>query len=222
MSSMLKELAAVAAKVAADKALKGKGLIKDAVSGIAVGAAAGTVEKVTEKAGELWKKRCGNLTMKLPFFKSTEDKIAEAFEAHPERQKVCFHFTDSIRDGVSFYDPDGNEAFSIRKDKGNLKKIDLYKGERFAGRIEKVVTFNINPLSDLQRYSIMVKTSNLGMIRVEGLKARPDYAFWKLERDGFVNADNVFVDEKGEEFGRLYNLGSFNYVIKRFLNRFIR
>lgn len=144
--------------------------------------------------------------MKLPFFKSTEEKIAEAFEAHPERQKVCFHFTDSIRDGVSFYDPDGNEIFTNRKDKGNLKKFDLYKDDRFAGRIEKVVTINFNPLSELQRYSVMVKTSRPGMMLVEGLNARPDYASWRLKY-------NVFVNESDEEFGRAYCFADHNYVL---------
>lgn len=180
MASMLKELVTIATKVATDGAIKGKGVLKELVTGAAAGIAGEVSENAAKKIGLLRENRYGELVLKLPVLKSTEDKIAKAFDAHPERQKVCFHFTDSIRDGVAFYDPEGKEAFTIKKDDKNLKKIDLYKGERFSGRIEKVVTINLNPLSDLQRYSVFINGCNIGMLRVEGLNVRPDYASWRI------------------------------------------
>lgn len=98
--------------------------------------------------------RYGELMLKIPFFKSTEDKIEQAFDKHPERKKVCFHFTESIRDGVFFYDPTGLEVFTIRSNKKNLKGFDLYEYGRFVGRIEKKVILTRHIFMQIQNVPI--------------------------------------------------------------------
>ena len=208
--SVLKELATVAAKVAADGALKGKGIIKDAVNSIATVAAGTATEEAAKKVGLLRTNKYGELVLKVPFFKTTEGKIENAFAEHPERGKVCFHFLESIRDGVAFYDPDGNEAFTIRGNKKNLRQIELYQGDRFLGRIEKHVTVNFNPFADVQKYDALVRNTS-GIIKVEWLNASTDIIPWSMKHKRSGNY--IIEDDDGKEIGRVYSLGYFNFVM---------
>ena len=208
--SVLKELVTVATKVAADGAMKGKGIIKDAITSVAAVAAGTAAEEAAKKTGILRTNRYGELVLKVPFFKTTEDKIVKAFSEHPDRKKVCFHFTESIRDGVAFYDPEGNEAFSIRGSKKNLKQIELYEGSRFVGRIEKHVTINLNPFADVQKYDALARGSS-GIIKVEWFNASADFASWVLKHKRGGNY--IIEGNNGEEIGRVYSLGFFNFVM---------
>ena len=207
---ILSELAAIAAKVAADGATKGKGIVQKVQKTAAVLAATAVADKVEKKACDLGINKIGDLIRKVPFFTTAEEKIKKAFAEHPERNKVCFHFTDSVRDGVSFYDPDGNETFMIRSSKKNLRQIELYQGDRFLGRIEKHITININPFSDLQKYDAMIHNSNT-IVRVNYSKVSMDDVPWEMKK---ISGGNYSVVKKnGEEAGRFYSLGSRNFVL---------
>lgn len=212
MSSVLKELATAAAKVAADKALKGKGLIKDAISsGIAVGAGTAT-EEAAKKVGLLRTNKYGELILKVPFLKTTEDKIEKAFAAHPERGKVCFHFVESIRNGVAFFDPDGNEVFTIRGNKKNLRQIELYEGAKYVGRIEKHVTININPFHDLQKYDAIIRNT-AGIITVNWFNISTDIVPWYFEHKFGGNYIIKDISNEFKEIGNVYSLGYSNFVM---------
>ena len=208
--SVLKEMTTIAAKVAADGAIKGKGLIKDAVSSVAAVAAGTAAEEAAKKAGLLRTNKHGERVLKIPFFKTTEDKIEKAFAKHPERGKVCFHFLESIRDGVVFYDPDGNEAFKIKGSKKNLKQIELYEGNKFLGRIEKHITINLNPFADIQKYDALVRNTS-GTIKVKWFNASTDIIPWSLKHKRGGNY--VIEDGDSKEIGRVYSLGFFNFVM---------
>ena len=124
--SAFKELVTIAAKVAADGAIKGKGMLKDVLSSTAAVTAGEVAEKVAKKAGLMRTNMHGEQVLKVPFFKTTEEKMEKAIAEHPERQKVCFHFGTTLREGVDFFDPDGNKVFETRENKKNLKHIELY------------------------------------------------------------------------------------------------
>ena len=93
--SGLKELVAIATKVAVDGAVKGKGVLKDIISSTAAVTAGGAADEAAKKLNLYRTNRWGEQVLKIPFFKTTDDKIEEALAKHPERDKVVFHFTDS-------------------------------------------------------------------------------------------------------------------------------
>lgn len=206
----LSELAAIAAKLAAEKAIKGKSIVQKVQKAAVVLTAADVANAVEKKARDLGINKIGDLVRKVPIFNTTEEKIAKAFAEHPERNKVCFHFTSSIRDGVSFYDPDGNEAFVIRSNKKNLRQVELYQGSRFLGRIEKHITININPLSDLQKYDAMINLSST-TVRVNHSNVSMDHASWKMNK--LSGGNYSVVNKHEEEVGRFYALGHRNFVL---------
>ena len=209
--SGLKELVAIATKVAVDGALKGKEVLKDFVTSSAAVSAGGAADEAAKKLNLYRTNRWGEQVLKIPFFKTTDDKIEEALAKHPERDKVVFHFTDSllsIRDGVVFYGPDGNEVFHIPANKNNLRQIELYQGEKYIGRIEKHVTINLNPLSNLQKYDLQLRNSK-ETVRVELFTASIERASWTMTRK---SEDFCIMNKNGAEFARFYNLGFYNYV----------
>ncbi len=208
--STLKELVTIAAKVAADGATKGKGLLKDVLSSTAAVTAGEVVEKAAKKAGLMRTNMHGDLVLKVPFFKTTEDKIEKAFAEHPDRQKVCFHFGRSIREGVDFFDPDGNKVFEIREDKKNLKHIELYQGVKYVGRIDKHPTFNFNPLKEVQKYDAMVHNSS-GIVKIVNLDVSIDLSEWLMKHK--FGGNYIIQDNNGEEIGKVYSLGFFNFVM---------
>lgn len=208
--SALKELVTIAAKVAADGAIKGKGLLKGALSTTAAVTAGQAVEKVVKKAGLMRTNMHGELVLKVPFFKTTEEKIEKAFAEHPERQKVCFHFGKSFCEGVDFFDPDGNKVFEIRKDKRNLKHIELYQGAKFVGRIDKHFTLNINPLKEVQKYDAMVHNTS-GIIKVVNQDVSIDISEWLMKNK--FGGNYLILDKNGEEVGKVYGLGFANFVM---------
>lgn len=206
----LGELAAIIAKVAVDSTIKGKGIVQKAQKTAAVIAAAGIADQVEKKAEALGINKIGEWIHRIPFFTTAEEKIAKAFAEHPERNKVCFHFTESIRDGVSFYDPDGNEVFVIRGNKKNLRQIELYNGDRFVGRIEKHITININPFSNLQKYDALIHNTTT-TVRVDLSKVSIDGVSWSMNK---ISGGNYsVVNSIFEEVGRFYSLGSRNFVL---------
>ena len=210
--SALRELAAIAAKVATEKASKGKSFIHEAANIGVAGAVGELTEQAAKKVGLLQTNKYGELFLKVPFFKTVEDKIAKAFAEHPERGKVCFHFVQSIRNGVIFYDPDGNEAFKICGNKKNLRQIELYEGNRYVGRIEKHITINLNPFRDLQKYDAIIRNTS-GIIEVFWFSASTDIAPWWFEhRFGgkYIIRDAV---NAGKEIGKVYYFGNYNFVM---------
>lgn len=212
--SAFKELAAIAAKVAADKVVKTNSVIKDTLAAMTGATVGEVVEKAAQKIDlDLYRtNRWGEKVLKIPFFKTTDDKILEAFDKHPERKKVCFHFEctyASIKQGVIFYDPDGNQVYSIPASNKNLKGIELYQGDRFIGRITKHITLNLNPLSDLQKYDFLINTRT-GIIRVNMFNASMDNASWTMNHK--ASKDYIIENKDGEEIARFYSLGFANFV----------
>ena len=184
--AVFKELITTVAKLAADEAAKKLNLFRT--------------------------NRWGEQVLKIPFFKSTDDKILVAFAKHPEREKVCFHFENtyaSLKKGVLFYDPDGNVLFSIPANKRNLKEIDLYQKGSFTGRISKHITFNLNPFSDLQKYDLVIR-NRTGIVRVSRHNASIENAGWTMNHR--IGKDYVIEDMNGREIARFYSLGFFNFV----------
>lgn len=208
--SVLKDLVFAATKVAIDGAQKSSGIIKNVISTNAAAIAGVASEEIAKKTGILRTNRYGELVLKVPFFKSTEEKIEAAFNEHPERGKVCFHFLDSIRKGVAFYDPDGNEVYTIREDKKNLRKLALYKGSVFAGSIDKHVTINLNPMANIQKYDALVGTTS-GQVILNWLNASVDFDSWSFKHK--MKGNYIIEDKNGEEIGRVYSLGFFNFVM---------
>ena len=123
--SAFKELVTIAAKVAADGAVKGKGMLKDVLSSTAAVTAGEVAEKVAKKAGLMRTNMHGEQVLIVPFFKTTEEKMEKAIAEHPERQKVCFHFGTTLREGVDFFDPDGNKVFETRENKKNYPLLTV-------------------------------------------------------------------------------------------------
>lgn len=210
--SALKDLVAAAAKVAADSASKPGGVVKETLSLIAAVTAGEAADKTARKLNLYRTNRWGEEVLKIPFFKTTDDKILKAFAKHPERKKVCFHYEntrDSLKKGVMFYDPEGNVIFSIPENKKNLRGVELYHNGRFAGRISKHVTFNLNPLSDMQKYDLLVHNTS-GTVRVRSHKASVDGASWTMNHK--IGKDYIIEDAGGKEIARFYSLGFANYV----------
>ena len=208
--SILKELVTIATKVAVNGATKGKGLLKDALSTTAAVTAGEAVEKVAKKAGLMRTNMHGELVLKVPFFKTTEEKIEKAFAEHPERQKMCFHFGKSFREGVDFFDPEGNKVFEIPKDKKNLKHIELYQGAKYVGMIDKHFTFNFNPLKEVQKYDAMVHNTS-GIIKVVNQDVSIDISEWIMKHK--FGGNYLILDKNGEEIGKVYGLGFSNFVM---------
>ena len=206
---LLQDLVTAAAKVAIDGAAKGKGIVKEVISTTAAFTAGEAAEKTAQKIGAYRTNRYGEQVLKIPFFKTTDDKIEEAFAEHPERNKMCFHFTDSIREGVLFYDPEGNVVFEIRQDKKNLKHLELYEGNRYVGRIDKHITINLNPFADIQKYDAYIRNSKR-IITVNGLNAGIDNASWSMKRK---HKKYIIENNQEEEIGKFYSLGFFNFVL---------
>lgn len=205
----IKDFAMLAAIIAADGVTKGKGLVNKAIAGIAAGTAVEAADSAAKKVGLLQKNRFGEWMLKLPLLKNSEQKIEEKFALHPERKKVCFHFSNSIRDGVPFYDPDGNKAFEIRPGKKNLKRLELYQGDRFAGWIAKHLTIKLNPLHRVQKYDALIHNSTC-MINVEIPNAWIEGVSWKMEHK--FGGDYIVYNRDMEEIARFYSLGFFNFV----------
>lgn len=208
--STLKQLVTIAAKITADRTVKGKGLLKDVLSTNAAMAAGEVAEKVAKKAGIMRTNMHGEQVLKVPFFKTTEEKMEEAIAEHPDRQKVCFHFGKSLREGVDFFDPDGNKVFEIREDKKNLNHIELYQDEKYVGRIDKHTTFNFNPLKDVQKYDAMMHNSR-ETITVVDFDVSIDQSSWLMKHK--FGGNYIIQDRNGEEIGKVYGLGFSNFVM---------
>ncbi len=208
--SALKELATVATKIAVDSALKGKNAVKETISSAAAVSVGTAAEKIAKKTGLLKDNGLGELVLKVPYFKTTERKIKRVLEEHPERRKVCFHLQESLRDGVVFYNPMGNEVYRINTDKKNLKQAKLYENGKYVGRIEKHITININPFADLQKYDAVINGLS-GTIRVERLDASVDFAPWRLKHK---RGGSYAIEQNEEkEIGKVYSLGNCTFVI---------
>lgn len=210
--SAFKEMVTMAAKVATDKAMKSGGVIKDTISTVAGIAAGEAADKSAKKLNLYRTNRWGEQVLKIPFFKTTDDKILKAFSKHPDRKKVCFHFEcayASLKKGVFFYDPEGNIVFSIPANKKNLKGIELYQEGRFVGRITKHITINLNPFSDVQKYDYLVHNTT-GTIRVSWFKASIEGASWTMSHK--TGKDYIIENLNNVEIARFYSLGSYNFV----------
>ncbi len=197
--SILKGLIAVTATKMSKEALP-----------VGIAATAEIAKGIAKKTGILRENRYGELVLKVPFFKTTEAKIEKAFEKHPERNKVCFHFVESIRNGVVFYNPEGKETFEIRRSKKNLKQIDLYERGKCVGSIKKHITININPFADVQKYDAVVH-GKTGIIKLNWFDVSADFVSLKLKHKRLGNY--IVENSKEEEIGRVYSLGYFNFVI---------
>ena len=123
MALDLNKLVSTAAKVAVGAAEVGKEVIGGVVSGVKEGIENGKSERASEDTPSPKDTRCEELLERLPFLKASEAKVAEVLSAHPERKSLWFRLPDSVTDGVVFNDPEGNEAYVIRKGDGNLRKI---------------------------------------------------------------------------------------------------
>lgn len=176
------------------------------VSAFAVKEAA---EELGKETGILKTNRLGGLYIKVPLFKSKEERINQIFALHPDRNKVCFRFTDSIRDGVNFYDPDGLCIFEIHSGKQNLRQLDLYEDGRFAGRIQKIVTLSLNPLADKQDYKAQIRGSS-GIITVSWFTASSDIFTWHMTHK--IGKDFIIENTEGKEIARFYSLKSAYFV----------
>lgn len=213
MALDLNKLVSTAAKVAVGAAEVGKEVIGGVVSGVKEGIENGKSERASEDTPSPKDTRCEELLERLPFLKASEAKVAEVLSAHPERKSLWFRLPDSVTDGVVFNDPEGNEAYDIRKGDGNLRKIELFRGDTPAGSIEKVITISITSPVAVQKYAVSLHGEKPGNITVEGLNVRPDYTSWSMRHIGLVNADFSFVNEVGNEFAKVYHLGSANYAL---------
>ena len=213
MALDLNKLVSTAAKVAVGAAEIGKEVIGGVVSGVKEGIASEKSERAAEEANAPKDTRCEELIEKLPFLKASEAKVTEAFFAHPERKMIWFCLPDSVTEGVIFHDSEGNEAYAIRKDSGNIRKVELFQGETSAGSIEKVITISISSPVGLQKYAVSLHGEKPGTITVEGLNVKPDYASWSMKHIGLINADFSFVNEVGNEFAKVYHLGNANYAL---------
>lgn len=210
--SALRELASIAAKVVTEKASKGKSFINEAANIGVAGAVGELTEQAAKKVGLLQTNKYGELFLKVPFFKTVEDKIAKAFAEHPERGKVCFHFVESIRNGVVFYDPDGNETFKICGNKKNLRQIELYEGNRYVGRIEKHITINLNPFKNLQKYDAIIRNTS-GIIAVNWFDVSTNIAPWWFKHRFGGNYNIRDMANGNKEIGKVYSFGNFNFVL---------
>lgn len=209
--SVIKELAAMATKVALDKGLKiGDTVKKNLISSSGALLVGDAAEKVAQKVGLIRKDCFDEIVIKIPFLKTVEDKIEAAFAEHPERKKMCFHFQESLRSGVKFCDENANVVFEIPEDKKNLRQIELVKEGRFVGRIEKKVTISLNPFADVQRYNAWAHTSN-GLVTVKGFDSSIDLASWKLRHK--FGGNYLIINCDGIEIGKIYAFGYGNFAL---------
>jgi len=213
MALDLNKLVSTAAKVAVGAAEIGREVIGGVVSGVKDGIAGDAADRAAEEANPPKDTRCEELIEKLPFLKASAEKVAEVLNAHPDRKTIWFRLPDSVTDGVVFHDAEANEAYIIRGDGGNLRKIDLMQGDLPVGSIEKVITISITSPVGLQKYAVSLNAQKVGVLSVEGMNVKPDYPAWSMKHIGLVNADFSFVNEVGNEFARIYHLGNAVYAL---------
>ena len=208
MALDLNRLVSAAAKAAVGAAEIGKEIIGGVVSGVKEGIASEAAERAAGEANSPEDARRADLAEKLPWLKGSEEKAAEVLAAHPEREKLWFRLPDSVTEGVIFRASDGREVYAVPEGGENLRKIVLCRGETPVGGIEKVITVNILSPAGQQKYAVSRSGEKLGILTVDGLDVKPDFASWTMKHIGLVNADFSFADEVGNEFARIYHLGN--------------
>lgn len=159
----------------------------------------------------------GSIQIKIPFLKTVEEETQKILLQNPELEKVCGHFTNSLKDGAVFYDLDGSELYRVEKSRHNLKKISLLEGDTEIGLVEKKTSFLKNPLSLAERYSVTLRGSLLGILEVDEQKlfktlAKPDFNTWVYHD---CDSPRKVLDVQENVLASIYYPGNHAYIFER-------